>query len=422
MARARRSRLALIALAGLLAAGCGTAGTVQGGNDTYSATTLTVYTDLPLLGSDGALMTSIDNGAELALYEWGGHVGRFHVSIEQLNDASDAAISPNYLRSDTTQTAHAAYVGSSDLSTIAYIGSSATAISLGLNNQNDVLQISPASDYLGFTDRGRFDRSGDPGAFYPNGQRTFARLVPTDAVEAGATLSFMRSLGVRRLAVIGDDSPYDSVIAREVATAAAAHGVALVASRSGVRTGAASAPRAFAALASSLARSHPDAVLFGGAPNAGADALFRELHALLPHARLFAPSELALPSFRSRLGAAAAATYVTSPVLEPSQYPRSARAVLARYRRLFPGRAPSSYALYGYEAMEDVLLAIRGAGRRAANRNDLLAAFHRLGRRGRDGVIGPYTLSHSGDISQRRFDGYRVSGAGHLVLVRALRG
>jgi ABC-type branched-subunit amino acid transport system substrate-binding protein len=121
-----------------------------------------------------------------------------------------------------------------------------------------------------------------------------------------------------------------------------------------------------------------------------------------------------MPSFLGGLGAAAGATYVTSPILEPDQYPAAAQTVFSQYRRDFTG-APTGYSLYGYEAMEDVLRAIARAGRNAAARKDLLEAFHGLGEI--HGVIGDYTISAHGDTSLDRFDGYRVGSGGALILV-----
>jgi branched-chain amino acid transport system substrate-binding protein len=408
---------------GAVLAGCGTTGTVQGGNDAFSATTLTVYSDLPLLGSDPEVAASIFNGEVLALYDAGGHVGRLHVSIESLNDSAEVPITG---ASHTTQTARSAHAASSDLSTVAYIGdldSAATALSLPLNNENDVLQISPGSPYAGFTDAGSANYTGDPSRYYPNGSPTFARLVPSDAVEAKATVRYMRSLGVARLAVLSDRStpPHaDAAIAALVAGDAPASAITVVGPLAGIDTQSTGASRTdYAKIATAVAAQHPDAVLLGGTPDRGAIALWNELHAKLPHAKLFAPSTLATPTFLRGLGAAAAATYVTSPILEPSQYPAAAQRVFAEYRRTFPGVALTPYALYGYEAMHDVLLAIARAGSQAAKRTALAYAFfHRLGVI--HGTIGDYTIDTHGDTSLASFDGYRVSAGGQLVLVRRI--
>jgi ABC-type branched-subunit amino acid transport system substrate-binding protein len=94
------------------------------------------------------------------------------------------------------------------------------------------------------------------------------------------------------------------------------------------------------------------------------------------------------------------------------------------YRRRF-GRPASVYALYGYAAMEDVLAAIKKAGRQATDRAELLRVFfHHLGRiraSSAPGVIGSYTIDGNGDSSLRTFDGYRLTAGGGLAFVAEIR-
>ncbi|HEX4034311.1 MAG TPA: branched-chain amino acid ABC transporter substrate-binding protein [Solirubrobacteraceae bacterium] len=423
--RRRGGRAALLGAAvALIAAGCGSGATVEGGNNAFSATTLTVYTCLPLLGPDSADMTSMVDGEELALYRANGYVRRLHVSIDELDDYADVAVASS-LRTNTVLTGNCAHTASSDLSTAAYIGdfdSVSTALSLPLNNQNGILQISPGASYPGFTDAGPANVGGDPRNFYGNRVRTFARLVPSDTVQAQAIARFMRSEGVRRLAVLRDSSPaFGTAIAPLLATAARAAGITVVARRNGIDTDSATSPKAFASLAGSLARARPDAVFAGAAPQPGTQLLFKALHEALPEAKLFAPSELAVPTFLDGLAAGpASSTYLTSPYLEPSQYPPAARSVLAGVARLFTGQKPTVYALYGYEAMSDVLSAIRHAknpAQRGGGAGGLVSSFFHLGVI--HGVIGTYTINSSGDSSLRTFDGYRIGSGGALQLVRA---
>ena len=166
----------MLALGLLLAACGGKRATVQGGNDTFTATTVTVYADLPLQGPDFSRQLSIADGAALALYAAGGHVGALHVSFVLLNDAG-------YQSGSWTapQTGDSARTASTDQSSVAYIGdfdSGATAISQKLNNENDIVQILPGSGYVGFTDASPVDQPGDPEAYYPDGSRTLVRLIP----------------------------------------------------------------------------------------------------------------------------------------------------------------------------------------------------------------------------------------------------
>jgi branched-chain amino acid transport system substrate-binding protein len=416
---------------GLLLAGCGTNATLQTRNSVLNETALTVYSSLPLLGGDRAAMQSILNGEALALYDAGGRVrfgtgkraAELHIGLDSSNDAD-----PNLASWSPEATARSAKAAFQDRAAAAYLGdfdSGATWHSLPLTNESSVLQISPGSPYLGFTDRGPGVPPTEPGFFYPSrGRRTFARLVPSYAREARATLRLMRSLGVRRVYVLsGRGDPLDAQIAPLVAAAAHASGVAL-AGRASLHGGVSGSvgpedPRRFAPLAHAIAASHADAVLYGGGANTTAAALWRELHAVLPRARLFAPSTLAQPPFLTHIGSAAAsATYVTSPYLELSQYPASSHRVLREYRRLFPGVAASAYALSGYEAMRLVLAAIQRAGRQAPVHRSLLASFFSMGLI--RGVIGDYRIDAHGDTTLDRFDVYRVGAGGALVAGRAI--
>ena len=70
--------------------------------------------------------------------------------------------------------------------------SAASATSLPITNAGDLLEVCPASPYVGLTDRSPCDDKGEPGSYYPAaGTRTFARLLPTDAQEASATVAFI---------------------------------------------------------------------------------------------------------------------------------------------------------------------------------------------------------------------------------------
>jgi branched-chain amino acid transport system substrate-binding protein len=259
----------------------------------------------------------------------------------------------------------------------------------------------------------------------------------------------MTELKVKRLYVLSDiappNDPYDSAIASLVANGVTPNTGGAATSATGVTsatagtapTGASGVagssltlvgqqqidtatntqPVGYAQIVAAVAATDPDAVLVGAAPDPGVEALWQELHAALPAAKLFAPSTLATGSFRSTLGAAAGSTYVTSPFLELGQYPRSAQRVLSAYRQRF-GIAPTAYSLYGFEAMSSVLAAIRRAGVHGANRLDVISAYFHLGER--HSVIGSYAIDANGDSSLSRFAGYRVAPGGALVELRLL--
>ncbi|MGI8803125.1 MAG: ABC transporter substrate-binding protein, partial [Solirubrobacteraceae bacterium] len=257
----------LAVAAGLAAAlpGCGVIG--AGANAADQAQTLTIYSALPVQGADQARQQSIVNGEKLALSDAGGRVGAFHVSFASLTDSNvhDGA----WTQGDTLQAARTA---SSDRSTIAYVGdfdSPATAISLPLLNEGGILQVSPASTYIGLTEAAPTDGRGEPDRYYPSaGPRTFARLAPSDAAEARAMVAYMKRLGVHRLFVIGDYDVFDADLAAIAAGLAPASGIPVV-GRAQVNTGPrGSAPTDFRQPAAAAAATHADAVLVGGTDGA----------------------------------------------------------------------------------------------------------------------------------------------------------
>jgi branched-chain amino acid transport system substrate-binding protein len=70
--------------------------------------------------------------------------------------------------------------------------------------------------------------------------------------------------------------------------------------------------------------------------------------------------------------------------------------------------APPVEALYGYESMRLVLQALRAAGRKAIDREALIAAARDRGPLG--SVIGPYRLDDRGDTSRRPLALYELEG------------
>jgi branched-chain amino acid transport system substrate-binding protein len=349
-------------------------------------------------------------GEKLALAQVGGHVGPYKIGFVSLDDSNPTSgqFSPGVTATDAKTAAQ-------DTSTIAYIGdydSAATAVSLPLINAAGILQVSPASPYQGLTSS--LDAGQDePERFYPNGRRTFGRLQPGDAVQAGAQVQLMRSLGVRKLYVLDDEDPFEVPLASLVAGDAASAGMTVAAHDSiSTTTGA-----TYTGEIEKIVKSEAQAVFFAGGDGPGPVALWQALHSADPHLSLLGSSSMASEEFTSRIGAAASATYLTTPILPESFYPRSARRVLSDYRRQFGGEA-SPYVLYGYEAMSVVLDAIR---RTREHGNDRVAVIDRyFATRNRDSVLGRYSVQSNGETTLSRFGVDRVSAGGRLVFLRAI--
>jgi branched-chain amino acid transport system substrate-binding protein len=398
-------RLAALALAVPALAGCGS---VVSASET-TGNQLTVYSSLPLEGSFAAIAREIEGGEKLALAQAGGRVGSYRVSYVSLDD-----VNPLTGKTSPGESSAAAKQAAQDTSTIAYLGdygSPATAVTLPLMNEAGILQVSPASPYVGLTSSEEAGQD-EPGRFYPSGKRTFVRLQGGDQVQAGAQAQLMGMLNVHRAYVIDDQDPFEGPLAALVARRSEAAGVKVV----GRDSLALSPESTYSGEIQKVLASKPDAVFVAAGANPGTAALLRRLHAADPRLLLLGTNSLATSAFASSLGDAGAVTYMTSPLLPERMYPPAARRVLADFAKVFHERA-GPWALYGYEAMAGVLDAIRRAGANGNNRPDVISSY--FATRNRDSVLGRYSVLPEGETSLRRVGVYRVR-SGAPVFYRAI--
>jgi branched-chain amino acid transport system substrate-binding protein len=404
--RARWLCLAALAAAVPAVAGCGGVG-ISGASEATG--NLAIYSSLPLQGPSAPISREIVNGERLALSQAGGQVGPLKVGYVSLDDAN-----PKTGELDPAATSTDARTAAQDTSTIAYLGelgSEATAVSLPLINAAGILQVSPGSPYIGLTSS--LDAGQDePERFYPSGKRNFGRLALGDGAQAIAQAKLMRSLGVRKLFVLDDQNPFEVPLAQLVATEAERTGVAVAAHDSIVTT----PGSVFTGEVEKITRSGAQAVFFAGGGGAGTVTLWRALQRADPHLLLLGSSALAGEAFASAIGPAGASTYLTTPLLAPSEYPPAAARVLKDYRRQFGGQ-PGAYALDGFEAMSVVLDAIRRAGSHGNDRQTVIDRFFATANR--DSVLGRYSMQADGETTLSRYGVDRIV-AGRAQFYRAL--
>jgi branched-chain amino acid transport system substrate-binding protein len=400
----------LLAALALGALGCGSDG---GGTTTTTdangsgSTTLTIYSSLPLQGESREQSLAISNGEKLALEQAGGRVGRFTVKYRSLDDASEGKWNPAQVANNARQAAQ-------DKSTIAYLGekdSGASAISVPVLNEAQILQISPASTAVGLTRAEGADK-GEPDKYYPSGKRTFGRIVPADHIQAAAQVRLQQDNGCTRLYVLDDKDVYGVRLARQVEAAAEQRQLTVVGAE-GID------PKAdnYRSVADDVVQESPDCVFFGGTTQDNAVQLWRDLHAADPQLKLFGADGIAETAFTSKIGASAErVTYLTSPTLAPRFYPPAGQKFFREYRKTF-GKAPEPYAIFGYEAMSLALEAIKAAPLSGDRRQPVIDAFFRI--RDRESVLGRYSIDENGDTTLSDYGAYRVRN-GRLAFDRVL--
>ena len=363
---------------------------------------LTVYSSLPRAGVSARTADAVAAGERLALADARGRVGGRSVRLVELDSAvpgsgqawDPAAVEANARRAVDDRTA-IAYIGELDLG--------ASAVSVPVTSGDQLLQVSPGDGLTTLTRADPAEPEELPERYYHGGRRNFVRLVPSDAQQATAMVAWARAGGAHRLAIVRDDELFGRELAAEAAAAAAREHVPVTVIAE-ARHGAAD----YLGLARDVAARAPDAVIYTGLGDPDAVRLLTTIARALPRAALYGSSALAQSPDNG-----GPAAEVLKPAGPASAYGRRGRAVLRRLR-LQSGSPVAPEALYGYDAMQLALDAIRAAGRHAGDRAAVARAA--LQPRVRRSVLGDYRVEASGDASAARFAGYRRAG-GRLVFL-----
>jgi len=387
---------ALVALA-FAACGGDDDGDDNGAGASSGGSTLTIYSSLPLQGDSRPQSEDVVAGEKLALEEAGGKVGKFTVKYVSLDDATAAAG-----KWDPAQTSSDARKAAQDKSSIAYLGefnSGASAISIPILNQANILQVSPSNTYVGLTRAEGADK-GEPDKYYPAGKRTYGRVVPADHIQAAAQVTYQKDEGCKKTYILNDKEVYGKGIAGQVESIGKAQGLQIAANE-GIDTKAAN----FRSIAQKVKTSGADCMFFGGITQNKGVQLFTDLNASNPTMKLFGPDGVADVFVTKISSKVASQTYITNPTLDPKLYPPAAQDFFKRFKEKY-SRDPYPYAIYGYEAMKVALLAIQNAGDKGNDRQAVIDAFFKI--KDRDSVLGKYSIDENGDTTLTDYGANRV--------------
>lgn len=357
LAQSRALTACLCAALAAVAAGCSTNGATASVG-AIAGKTLTIYASVPSQTADPAQTRDILDAEQLALQQAGGQAGSFRIRFLAL-------------RATITDNARTAI---QDDSAIAYLGEvdpGASADSIPITEDQELLQVSASDTALEYTEATPAV-PGAPKSFYKEAYSsfgyTFARVVPSAALEAKAQVQEMQSLGVTRLFVANDGGQYGRAIALAVKDDAAP-AITIASSESGA-----------------------DAMFFGGSDPSLAASAFNAAAQTNPGVKLFGPSALDTPTFAAKLTAVAQRDiYISAPGFLPADLNPAGAQFVSAFKTAY-GHAPALEAIFGYEAMDAVLAVLREAGSAANQRGTVVKDF--FGIRNRSSVLGTYSLSN----------------------------
>src|SRR5215213_9761682 len=373
--------------------------------------TLTVYSSLPLQGASRPQSEDVINGEKLALKQKGNKCGDWPIKYVSLDDATAAAG-----KWEAGQTSANARKVAQDDNAIAYLGefnSGASAISIPINNEAGILQVSPSNTALGLTKGGAGAEPGEPDKYYPSGERTYGRVVPIDIIQGAAQAQYMKDEGVTSVYILDDAEVYGKGVAKNTQSAAEKLGIKIAGNDSWDGKAA-----NYRALADKIKATGADGVFTGGIIDNNAPQLYKDLHAAMPDAKLFGPDGVATVDFTKEIPAdVQAQTYLTAPTLSPDELPPAGQQFYKDYEAEYgePQDEIDPYAVYGYEAMGVVCDAIAQGG---DDRKAVVQAFFSI--KGRESPLGVYDIDPDGDTTLSDYGGYKAQG-GKLVFNKVIK-
>jgi branched-chain amino acid transport system substrate-binding protein len=393
---------------GVAACGGGSDNSGGGGGGGGGSKTLDIYSSLPLQGASRGQTSALVDGIKLSLAQHGGKAGNYTIKYQSLDDstAQAGAWTPEATTANARKVAQ-------DQNAAVYIGefnSGASAVSIPILNQAGVPQISPANTAVGLTTNDPGATPGEPAKYYPTGKRTYTRIVPKDTIQGAALVTLMKQDGCTKVEVTNDKEVYGAGLSKNIELAAKAQGVTIL-SNDAIDKNAAN----YRSLAQKSKAAGADCFVYAGITANNAVQLFKDFAAALPSAKLYGPDGICTTDFtdpkNGGIPASIAPRFKCSvATLSPDEYPAEGRQFFSEYSQKYNQKHPDPYAIYGYEAMNLALDAIKRSG--TGSKEDILKAL--FATKDRDSVLGKYSIDQNGDTTLTDYGIYAVDNTGNL--------
>jgi branched-chain amino acid transport system substrate-binding protein len=406
--------LAVLGIASILwTLGCGGAGDSDESDDGGGGgPAAKIVSDLPLQGADRTQTETMVNAIELALEQRNHEAGDVKIEYESLDDAT--AQTGQW---DEAKCAHNAESAAREDELVGWIGpfnSGCAQIEIPILNKGGLGMISPSNTYTGLTKPG--GESGEPGKYYPTGERNYARVIVADDRQGEAAAVLMQEEGVESVYILDDKETYGTGLAEQVQKTAEDLGIEVL-GRASIDPRSSSYP----SLMERIAETEPDAIYFGGViENNAAQVIQDKVGAGMPNAEVdfIAPEGILNDTLVTQAGEAAEGIYVTSARLPESELSAEGQEFAQKYEAEY-GEDIQPHTPYAYEAANVMLDAIERAYEAdgEVTRENVLREI--FATRDYQGVLGTWSFDENGDTTLTKLSVKKVED-GEFELYRTL--
>jgi len=360
-----------------------------------------IPSDLPLQGAIRHQTVQVSRAMLWALAEAGWKAGPYKIGYQSCDDST--AQTAGW---DTAKCATNAHLYANNKSVIGVLGTynsgCAKIIVPIINRAGPLPMVSSANTNPGLTKK--WD-PGEPGKYYPTGQRSYARVVATDDIQGPADALFSQSKGYKKVYVLNDKQTYGFGVASAYRNAAKKLGITVV----GFKGWDAKAT-SYEALATAIKASGAQAVFVGGILCNNGAKLLQDIKSVDPKIQLQMPDGFSDPV---GVGAVGNGAFVSVAGQPPSALKGKGATFVKSFGKQI-GEAPNPYAAYGAQAMNVMLQAVaKGGGQRASTNKGI------FGLTVTDGILGTFTINSTGDTSLQPITVYRQAGK-NLIPVKTL--
>jgi branched-chain amino acid transport system substrate-binding protein len=362
-----------------------------------------VVADNPRRGVHAGVTEEIVDAIELVLRQRDFRAGEFRVGFQSCDDTVGGNLDAGQCKRNAQ-----AYVETSDVvGVIGPYNSGCAELQIPIVSRTaagPLAMISPANTFSGLT------RGPSALPLYPDGVRSYARVVTHDQAQGVAAAQLARRSGARRAAVVaqrGVDDPYVAALTEPFGAAARALGIESKEYDWRLQ-------ESYADLAASIAAAHPDVVYLVGLSEGNAKTLVKDLRAELGQVPIITPDSFAADEIAEELGQIGEGMLTTVPGIPRSALPPAGKKFLREFGgpSAPPGAQGAPEAAQAAEVLLDAIA--RSDGTRASVVEEVFAT------KVVNGILGSFSFDRLGDIDPAPVGVYRYEG-GKLVVDSVVR-